>query len=52
MSVVKDLFSCDSFVHGHHVYKDGWAPILGEIMECKRELKNEKDLNAVAVTRD
>ena len=52
MSVVQDLFSCDSFVRGHHVYKDDWTPTLGEILECKREPQNEKDPNAVAVTKD
>ena len=49
---MQDLFLCDSFVHGHHVYKDDWTPTLGEILECKREPQKEKALNAVAVTRD
>ena len=35
-----------------HVYKDDWTPTLGEILECKREPPNEKDANAVAMTRD
>ena len=34
------------------MYKDDWIPTLGEILECKQKPQNEKDLNAVAVTRD
>ena len=49
---MQDLFSCDSFVCGHHLYKDDWTPTLGEILGCKREPQNEKDLDAVAVIRD
>ena len=41
MSIVQDLFSCDSFVRGQHVYK-----------ERKLKPQNETDPNAVSVTRD
>lgn len=42
----------NSFVRGHHVYKDEWPPTVGENLNCVREPLNEKDKNAVAVMRD
>ena len=52
MSRVQNLFSFNSFVRGHHVYKDIWIPTLREILVCKREPNNEKDPNAVAIISD
>lgn len=44
--------SFNSFVRGHHVYKDEWTPTVGESLNCVREPLNGKDKNAVAVMRD
>ena len=46
------VFSIDSCVRGHHVYKDIWSPTAGEELACARENSNTKDPYAVAVTRD
>ena len=43
----------ESYIRGYHVYKDaaGWDPQLNEERALKREPKNIKDVNAVAVVR-
>lgn len=47
-----DRYSFDSFVRGHHVYKDIWTPTIGESLHCMRELLNKKDKYAVAIMKD
>ena len=42
----------ESVVRGHHVYKAIWTPEIGEILECKQERDNPKDLCAVSVIED
>lgn len=37
----RDHHSFNSFVRGHHVYKDEWTPTLGESLNCVREPLNE-----------
>ena len=44
----RDHYSFNSFVRGHHVYKDEWTPTVGESLNCVRE----QDKNAGAVMRD
>ena len=39
----------ESCVRGHHVYKQVWAPFIGEELVCKKENGNEHDPYAVAV---
>ena len=43
----------ESYIRSYHVYKDaaGWDPQLNEERALKREPKNIKDVNAVAVVR-
>ena len=39
-------------IHGHHVYKTTWTPVLEEILICKKdnpEQAKEFDVNAVGV---
>ena len=48
----RDHYSLNSFVCGHHVYKDEWTPTVGESLNCVREPLNEKEKNKVAVMRD
>ena len=47
-----DRYSFDSFVRGHHVYKDIWTPTIGESLHCMRELLNKEDKYAVAIIKD
>ena len=37
---------------GYHVYKDSWAPTVGEEFVCYQERANEHNRHAVAVYRD
>ena len=48
----RDHYSFNSFVCGHHIYKDEWTPTVVESLNCVREPLNEKDKNEVAVMRD
>lgn len=35
-----------------HVYKDHWAPAVGEELRCQREIRNMADQYAVAVIKE
>ena len=48
----RDCYIFDCFLRGHHVYKDGWTPTVGECWNCMREPLNKKDKNAVAFMKD
>ena len=39
----------DTCVHGFHIYKDVWRPVIGEELRCQREEDNPRDPYAVAV---
>jgi hypothetical protein len=41
----------ESVIRGHHVYKDIWIPMIGEILEVQREPENEHDHRAVCVLK-
>jgi len=41
--------SVESAIQGHHVYKSIRAPVLGEVLVCKRERHNIHDPFAVVV---
>ena len=36
-------------VRGYHVYKDKWEPLVGETLDCEKEISNPHDLYSVAV---
>lgn len=42
----------NSCVRGYHVYKNIWDAVIGEELQCERELDNENDRYAVAVKKD
>ena len=42
----------NSCVHGYHIYKNIWDVVIGEELQCERELDNESDRYAVAVKKD
>ena len=50
--ISRDHYSINSFVRGHHVYKEEWILTVSESLNCVREPLNEKDKNAGAVIRD
>ena len=41
--------SMESFVTGHHVYKDRWSPQIGEILAVRRYEGNRHDPYAIGV---
>ena len=43
--------STDTVNRGHHVYKEVWMPIIGEVLQCEKEEGNSHDLYAVAVKK-
>ena len=45
-------FTFDSFITGHHIYKDVWDPVIGEIIQCRREPSNKYDNNAVMLFKE
>ena len=42
-------FCFESFITGHHVYKEIWSPVLNKLLVCVREPENSSDKNAVKV---
>ena len=42
-------YCINSVVHGHHIYKDIWTPVIGEELTCRREVGNIYDLYTVAI---
>ena len=42
----------NSCVHGYHIYKNVWDAVIGEELQCERELDNESYRYAVAVKKD
>ena len=41
----------ESSVRGYHVYQAVWVPVIGEHLNCKREMGNAKDRYAIAVCK-
>ncbi len=44
--------SKDSCVRGYHIYQEIWHPVVGEELECIREVTNVVDRYAVAVIKN
>ena len=42
----------NSYVRDYHMYKNVWHVIIGEELQCERELDNESDRYAVAMKKD
>ena len=47
-----DSISISSFIRGYHVYKSMWTPTVGETLQLRQELQNEKDRKAVAIMKE
>ena len=43
------LFFCGTAMHGFHVYKGFWEPIVGEVLVCERKISNSHDTFAVII---
>ena len=41
----------ESCVQGHHIYKEVWNPVVGEVPLCERELHKAADQYSVAITK-
>ena len=41
-----------SYIRGHHVYKDIWRPFVGKTLFCQREEDNTTDPYSVAVKNE
>ena len=46
------MFERSSCILGYHIYKVVWQAAVGEVLPCKRQINNEKDRYALAVTKD
>ena len=42
----------ESVIHGHHIYKQIWWPLVGEIVTLEREEGNNHDKFAVSLLKD
>ena len=42
----------DSVVRGHHVYKSGWTPVIGEELNLESEESKKHNEYAVAVRKN
>jgi len=45
-------YNINSVVQGHHVYKTGWMPLIGEQLYLEKESRNPHDDFAVVVIKD
>ena len=45
------VFCFESFITGHHIYKEIWGPTLNELLICEREPESTFDRNAVKVLK-
>ena len=41
-----------SVIRGHHIYKEVWEPIHGQILQCTRKTNNRFDPFAVSIVSD
>ena len=41
-----------SVIRGHHIYKEIWEPIHGQILQCERESNNTFDPFVVSIIND
>ena len=50
--IVTNCLEFETYIKGHHVYKNIWTPMLGEILQVRREPENIVDKFAVCVEKD
>ena len=49
MAAGVDSLCIESVVRGHHIYKDIWTPVLGQVLDICQEHGNIHDQYAVSV---
>lgn len=49
MAAGVDTLSVESSIRGHHVYKDTWTPVSGQVLDTRQEHGNAHDQYAVSV---
>ena len=45
------MFPIEAMIRGHHVHKEIWMPVEGEVLPCTREVGNSCDSMTVAVKK-
>ena len=50
-SLARHRYEKASVIHGHHVYKAVWTPVIGEELAVKPEVDNEHDDHAIVVMK-
>ena len=50
--VLEKSYEMEAFVMGHHVYKETWAPFVGEKLDAVMQQNNVKDKYAVAIFQE
>ena len=51
-ALLMEVCERNSCVHSYHIYKNLWDAVIGEELQCERELDNESDRYAIAVKKD
>ena len=51
MSLSRSSLTIDSCIHGYHEYSTIWEPVMGEELQCDREVDNLHDPYAVSVLK-
>ena len=49
--VRRRLHRRESCICGHHIYKDMWNPLVGEVLQCEKDPHNAADRYSVAVKK-
>lgn len=49
---MRDHFEYSSIICGHHVYKDTFMPIIGKMLQCRRESGNSHIFHAVTTIKN
>ena len=45
-----ESFTIDSMIRGYHIYKDVWSSFIGEVLCCRRDVRNHHDPFAIAIS--
>ena len=51
MAMADREFVTDSMIRGYHIFRTIWDAVIGESLQCVREVGNVEDRYAVAVQR-
>ena len=51
MTSDRAIYIHEDVIRGHHVYKEIWTPVCGEVLEVTKEPHNAHDRRAVTLLR-